>query len=260
MNKTTFIAGISVAVLLAFGLSQAEDTSIDRSFSVSAGGTLYLDSDTGRVEIESHNADTVEVEVIKKGNNAADFEVNFDHDDEDLTIKGDKDSSWGFGGFSLSVTYIIKVPEDYNLKLKTGGGSIYIEDLKGNVDAKTSGGSITLGDIDGDVEVKTSGGSIRVEEVAGNINAHTSGGSVRAKLSKQLTDDCKLTTSGGSVSVFLTPKMAVDIEASTSGGRVRSEFDVDGTVKKTKIVGTINGGGPLLKLRTSGGSVSINEL
>jgi DUF4097 and DUF4098 domain-containing protein YvlB len=116
-----------------------------------------------------------------------------------------------------------------------------------------------LGKIRGDVDVKTSGGSIRVDEVSGTINAHTSGGSITAIISQQPLGDSRLTTSGGSVSASLAPSIAVDLTASTSGGRVSSEFEVDGSVKKTRITGKVNGGGPKLVLKTSGGSVRIKK-
>ena len=109
------------------------------------------------------------------------------------------------------------------------------------------------------MDVKTSGGSIRIEDVAGNVEGHTSGGSIKVEFSQQITEDSVLTTSGGSISAYLDPSIAINLDASTSGGRVKSEFDVDGSIKRTKIKGQINGGGPLLKLRTSGGSVSINK-
>ena len=117
-----------------------------------------------------------------------------------------------------------------------------------------------MGNIKGDVEAHTSGGSITSEDIEGNINAHTSGGSIRVTMTKQITEDASLTTSGGSIVANLNDDIKIDIDASTSGGRVRSEFDVDGRVKKQSIRGEINGGGPRLKLRTSGGSVRINSI
>jgi len=258
MKKITIIAGISLAVIAYISAVYGRENVIDRSFSVSNGGTLYVDSDSGSIDVESHAEDTVKIEVYKKGHDADEFEVSLEQNGGDIIIKGDKESSWG--SYNLSVNYRITVPQYYNLELKTGGGSIEITELKGNVQAFTSGGSITLDDIEGDVDVKTSGGSIRVEDVAGNVDAHTSGGSIKAKLSQQLTQDCSLVTSGGSITAYLIESIAVDLRASTSGGRVRSDFTVDGRVKKNKIEGVINGGGPRLTLRTSGGSVSIREL
>lgn len=258
MKKAMILLGAGILTFAALGLTQASTDTVEKSFSVDSGGTLYIDSDSGAIDIETHGSDVVEVRVDKRGTNADDFTVTFEQDGADVKIDGDKDNGWG--NHSLNVRYVIKVPKSYNLDLKTGGGSIDIEDLNGKVEAYTSGGSIELGQINGDVDVKTSGGSISVEDVAGNIDAHTSGGSIKAKISKQLTDDCKLTTSGGSIVAYLTPSIAVDLNASTSGGRVKSDFDVDGKVKKNRIRGSINGGGPELTLKTSGGSVSIKEL
>ena len=164
------------------------------------------------------------------------------------------------GGGRSKVEFNIRVPKSYNLDVETAGGSIKIEDLTGKVDAHTSGGSIKLGRIDGLVDVNTSGGSIKVEEVTGTVRAHTSGGSIKASISKQPTGDSKLTTSGGSITVYLADDIAVDLTARTSGGRVRSDFNVNGETTKRSIQGAINGGGPKLVLKTSGGSVKVKQM
>jgi DUF4097 and DUF4098 domain-containing protein YvlB len=197
----------------------------------------------------------------------------------------------------LRVKYIIHVPEVYNIDLRTSGGSISVEVLEGEVNVrtsggsldldditgpvwgKTSGGSIRVGNINGDVDIDTSGGSINIDRARGNVTAHTSGGSItvdevmgsihadtsggsiKAHISKQPDSDCRLTTSGGGVTVYLTRNIAVDLDASTSGGSVHTEFPVtiQGKIDKRKLKSKINGGGPLLTLHTSGGSIYIKE-
>jgi hypothetical protein len=194
-----------------------------------------------------------------------------------------------------SVTFAVAVPRAFDVSLRTGGGSITVADLEGTVDAhtsggslhfgsitgpvtgrtsggsivldgcagdadvSTSGGSITIGEVAGQVKARTSGGSIQVDAVAGDIDASTSGGSVRARITKQPKGDCRLTTSGGSVTVRLAQGIAVDIDA--HGNWVRSELPVTMTVSgdlhRNRMRGTINGGGPQLYLRTSGGGVKI---
>ncbi|HOT98371.1 MAG TPA: DUF4097 family beta strand repeat-containing protein [bacterium] len=165
------------------------------------------------------------------------------------------------------------------VKGNTSGGSITLESCKGKADVATSGGSISIGRVDGDVLAATSGGSIRiesakgrvqastsgggitVEEVAGEIDASTSGGSISAHITRQPAAPCRLATSGGSVNVSLAPGIKVDLNASTSGGRVRSEVDVlvKGEFGHTALRGQINGGGPELYLRTSGGNITISK-
>jgi len=208
-----------------------------------------------------------------------------------------KDNLWDSLWNRLSLKYIIHVPEIYNVELRTSGGSISVEVLEGEVNVRTSGGSLILdditgpvwgktsgggirvGNVDGDVDVDTSGGSIKiiralgtvkahtsgggitVEEVMGTINAHTSGGSVKAHISRQPDSDCRLTTSGGSITVYLERDISVDLDASTSGGSVYTDFPVTirGKINPRKLNAKINGGGPLLYLHTSGGSIHIKE-
>ena len=256
MRLLTLTLGLSALLLVS--PVQAEWTDIEQSFSVQPGGTLFLDTEVGGIRIDSHHSDMVEVRVEARGSDGEDFKVELTQDGNDVRIVGEKEGrSWGW---SVNAMFTITVPQAYNLELRTSGGSIDIENLDGTVDATTSGGSIELGNINGDVDVETSGGSIRVEDVAGNIQAHTSGGSIKATISEQPTEDSRMTTSGGSVTAYLAEGIGVDLTAGTSGGRVKSEFDVNGTVRKQKIVGEINGGGPDLFLRTSGGSVKIKKL
>lgn len=239
------------------GLAHAAD--IEHTYEVSNGGTLELKTDVGSLQIQTHNKEEVEIEVDIQGDDAEDFKVSHSASGGDVSIVGTFDRGDRFWGRNMRVKFTITVPKDYHLNLRTSGGSIDIEDLNGNVDAHTSGGSIEIADVTGDVELHTSGGSISTGSVNGDLNAHTSGGSINAIFAKQLTDDAKLDTSGGSITVRMIEDMKVDIDAKTSGGRVRTDFNVNGRISKKSIRGEINGGGPRLKLHTSGGSINIRE-
>jgi hypothetical protein len=143
----------------------------------------------------------------------------------------------------------------------TSGGGISLAEARGRVDLNTSGGNVTVGRVAGPAKVSTSGGSIKVDSVESVLNAHTSGGSIRANIKGPVKEDCTLSTSGGSVHVSVDKTAAFRLDASTSGGGV----DADGltiTIEKTtrdrnKLAGAVNGGGPLVKLRSSGGGISI---
>ena len=59
------------------------------------------------------------------------------------------------------------------------------------------------------------------------------------------------------------PDIAIDVDAETSGGQVSTDFAVasviQGKVPKNRLKGSINGGGPLLKLHTSAGSIRLQK-
>ena len=228
------------------------------------------------------------------------FGLTFEQDNGSVSVEGKVEDRgrWNWNGDRLRIKYIITVPEQYNVDLQTSGGSISVEDLEGEVEAETSGGSLSFGLIQGDikgrtsggsisldgtsgnadvhtsggsiwlgkvagtVKARTSGGSITIDEVAGTIDAETSGGSIRAAITEQPEGDCELRTSGGSITVRLADGIGVDVDASTSAGRVTTEFDVPPRDKDEmdELEASINGGGPMLRLRTSAGSVRINRL
>lgn len=161
----------------------------------------------------------------------------------------------------------------------TSGGSIELREAKGNIVAHTSGGSINVGQVSGDVDVETSGGSIDVDGASGNLRAHTSGGgvslrglhgrvdagtsggSVDAEILEQITEPCELSSSGGGIMVYLAKNIKADIDAYTSGGEVISDLPitVQGSVGEGKLRGKLNGGGPLLTLRTSAGDIRLRS-
>ena len=166
-----------------------------------------------------------------------------------------------------------------SLEVETSGGSIRVAAAGGAVTAKTSGGAIALGPADGDIDAKTSGGAIRIEDAAGRvaartsggsiavgaagpIEARTSGGSIRATFAGPPDGDSSLRTSGGDIEVLLPEDAAVDIDAKTSGGRVVADLPVtvEGTFESSALRGAIGGGGPQLRLRTSGGSIVLKPL
>jgi hypothetical protein len=165
-----------------------------------------------------------------------------------------------------------------DVKAKTSGGSIRMMHVRGDLTGDTSGGSIDVGDVNGAVRVDTSGGSIRVAGVTGDVHAKTSGGGVIVRGAGGRVEAYSsggpvtvgfavgngsggvLSSSGGSVHAELDPAVAVSIEAKSSGGGVRSDLSVttSGYISSRSLHGELNGGGPLLRLRSSGGDVRIS--
>ncbi|MBI1895932.1 MAG: DUF4097 family beta strand repeat protein [Acidobacteria bacterium] len=144
---------------------------------------------------------------------------------------------------------------------RTSGGGITLSGTKGPADVRTSGGSIRIGDVSGSVEAQTSGGSVHIERATGKVMARTSGGSVTARLTAQPAADCSLTTSGGNVTVFVAESIKADLDASTSGGRVVTDIPTlaPREISRRSVKAQLNGGGPRLYLRTSGGSIHVRR-
>ena len=197
----------------------------------------------------------------------------------------------------VQVDFIVTVPSRFNTNLKTSGGDIIVGDLAGTMVAHTSGGDVKLGQIDGTVDAGTSGGDVRLascsgvtklrtsggdvtaeriagpadlstsggdivaKHVANTLQAHTSGGDIEAGIAGDLKGECSLGTSGGDVTVTIDKSASCQLDASTSGGGVQAAGLTitleGGGIGKRRLEGKVNGGGPLLKLRTSGGDIDV---
>jgi DUF4097 and DUF4098 domain-containing protein YvlB len=149
-----------------------------------------------------------------------------------------------------------------NVDLHTSGGGIRIGEAKGTLQAKTSGGSIEIRHVAGDLFARTSGGSISIGEANGSVDAQTSGGSIKAQLAQQPRADSRLSTSGGGITISIAPNVSVDIDAHTSGGDVDTDVPITllGRQEESSLQGKINGGGPKLVLRSSGGNIHVRKL
>jgi hypothetical protein len=92
------------------------------------------------------------------------------------------------------------------------------------------------------------------------VEARTSGGPIRATFSPGNQHGGRLATSGGSVDAVLDPATRLSIDAATSGGSVVSDLPAASRVSTSRreLHADLNGGGALLELRTSGGSIRVS--
>ena len=147
------------------------------------------------------------------------------------------------------------------VEARTSGGNVSLESAGGAVKLGTSGGDVNAGTVAGEADLSTSGGNIRIDAVTGALKANTSGGNVRAGFVGPIKDPCSLSTSGGSVKITVDKTAAFRLDAATSGGSVDAE-GLTITLEKsnrsrTQLTGAVNGGGPVLKLRSSGGDIVV---
>ncbi len=249
------VTGVILILFTANAFADIKDTR-EKSFEVSPDGELFLETDLGGIKIETHKSNRVDIKIYLEAETSSDekaqelfnnFKTEFELRDNIVNIfgeytKGDR----GFFNFKrnrLNVYFEITVPEKFNVDLSTAGGGIAVMNLEG------------------DINVRTSGGSLKFEGVEGRLDAATSGGSIRADFNSDIERDCSLTTSGGSIEVFVYPESKFNVDARTSAGSVHVDFPVTvmGKLKENALDAKINGGGPELYLRTSGGSIYIKE-
>jgi len=141
----------------------------------------------------------------------------------------------------------------------TGSGSIRATGVAGAISASTGSGSVYLEQVAaGDVKVGTGSGGIEAHGVKGRLRVRTGSGTIKADGNP--TGEWTLHTSSGSIYVRLPGDAAFELAAETSSGRINSAHPVTvtGTISPRKMRGTVRGGGFLLDVSTSSGSIHID--
>ena len=172
--------------------------------------------------------------------------------------------------------------------VKTGGGQIDFGEVRGSVHAQTGGGGIRVMYVSGPMDVESSGGSICLTRVSGTVRAETGSGTITAWINPEasgigsssapraanasvsLNGASQLISGEGDIVVFLPRNLAANIEAIVEhGGEHRIEADPALALQiaksaqsngPLKAIAALNGGGPLLKLKTTGGKIKLQYL
>ncbi len=155
---------------------------------------------------------------------------------------------------------------------ETAGGQIRIGPASGSVRAQTAGGSIRLDGARGRVVVETAGGGIDLFELQGPVHASTAAGPILVQFDPELKafGASQLETSMGDIRVYLPPQMRLTIVAAierAGGHGISSDFPLvikgeqeDFAAREIQGRGEVNGGGEVLRLRTSNGNIEIRKL
>jgi DUF4097 and DUF4098 domain-containing protein YvlB len=186
------------------------------------------------------------------------------------------------GGGSIAVSGSAQA-----VSAQTGGGSIDVQKCGGELRVSTGGGSIEVGEVNGRAVLETGGGSIRLTSAQGPVTASTGGGSIALYKLMQgaraetgaggitaeflgAGSDSSLQTSAGDVVVYVSPQAKMTVRASiqmAGGHKIRSDFSElkitteggEWGPRNVYAEGNINGGGPVLKVRTMSGNIEFRR-
>lgn len=157
-----------------------------------------------------------------------------------------------------------------SVSARSDGGLIEVGRAGGRVTAQTRGGSIEVGSSTG-VECESAAGAIRVRGLDGPLRAQTAMGSILAELLPGIRlQDSSLNTGAGDITVFIPSNVAVSVLALSDGRsrapRIVSDFP---EIQVKSVVatrggpitaeGSLNGGGPLLRITANSGTVYLRR-
>lgn len=236
-----------------------------------SGGEIILHSVTGNAVASTSGGDVEARQVsgdLKLSTSGGDISM--------VEIKGQSHLAKTSGG-DLDASDI-----EGNLDLKTSGGDVTANRVKGDFYGYTSGGDIEIRAVSGAADISTSGGDLEIRAVSGKLTGKTSGGNINARVEGKgmLKKPLHLSTSGGDITLELPTDVKATVEAEIriqdpfSDYTIRSDFKLDieeetegtkrfykgrGSGRVITATGDINGGGPLIRLKSVDGDISIEK-
>ena len=145
-----------------------------------------------------------------------------------------------------------------NAKLETGSGDIRATALQGAFEVKTGSGNITAEQTgQGEVKAETGSGNIEIKDIHGSFRAETGSGDIMATGTPSAA--WTLETGSGNIEMW-SGNAPLTLDASTGSGSVITDHEmlVKGSLDHHHITGNLNGGGPLVRVKTGSGDIRVH--
>ena len=262
MLKTYLIVSL---MFIAFAFTVSYATTLEETFKKSiplkSGGKLEVENLNGNISIESWDKEEVYIEAEKqvRAGDRKDAErfmeelkVQVEERDNAIVIttkyphKGNGGFwDWVFGdNVSSSVSYTIRVPKKCDVEATSTNGGVYVNYVEGNI------------------RLRTTNGKISAEGLKGLVSARTTNGSVKVELDEvKVDEEMEFLTTNGSVTLYFPNNINCNVNAKTTNGSIKTDFplEVQGKYGSKRLRGKIGGGGPVIFIETTNGSIKLLE-
>lgn len=245
-------------------------------YPLAAHGTLDLSNVNGTITIETWDRAQVEVRADKIVKSPSEEEANKTLDQLKVIVDAKPNRvrveakfphshnglfSWLSGrGAETKVEFKVRIPREADLRIDNVNGGITLQGGKGDLRLTTVNGNVSASNTEGTLTLESTNGGVQAHRTRGTLEASTVNGRVEAELTDLGSGKTSLESTNGGITLRLPASTRANLSASTTNGRVNCDLDVAGTKKRTKVEGTLNGGGPDIEIDTVNGSVDIVDL
>jgi DUF4097 and DUF4098 domain-containing protein YvlB len=254
-----------VAVLAFTVFAHADDWS--KTYDLTGKPELRVETHDANVRIESWDQNKVEAHVTTRGwhigGGGLEIVEHQQGNAVDIELRQPHHAHFSIGIENRRTELEIRMPRSGKVNVHSGDGAVSARGLEGELDFTTGDGRLEIEDVDGSLRAHTSDGSVRVSGRFDVLELRTSDGrvEVEARPGSQLREAWDVRSSDGSVTLRLPGDLAADVALHTSDGSITTNVPiaVEGSFGHHDIHGKMNGGGKLLTVHTSDGSVTLDK-
>jgi DUF4097 and DUF4098 domain-containing protein YvlB len=254
--------------LLVFGaiagtMAAVSTKEVNKTVELNLNGRISLETYKGSVNVTTWDSRRVEINarVEPDGNcsddeeRVRDTEVQIDSSAGSLRIKSDYGKAQHFGFSNLFrwncgslpfVNYSLRIPRTAQLKIKDYKSEIRVDGLRSGLQINSYKGNMRVAGLDGSLDLETYKGEARVEF-------------------SNLAQNSRMDTYKGKIDVFIPSNNRFNLDADLGRhGNLNSDFTWNANVqgvggRRKGYHGAVNGGGPLLYLKTYKGEFRLKQ-
>ena len=261
-----------------------EELVLERSFDLGPGGQLEIDVADADVQVTTGGGGAATVKVYVRARDIdwgrelvdrMDFQILAEGNT--LIVEADhphvEDHEWREHRGGAGIEVRVSIPARFDVDIRSGDGDISLGDLEGRISVHTADGDLSVGALrgpeiklrtsDGDIsaasleapriDLHTGDGDVELRRVAGALEASTGDGDISVRLAS--SQEAQLRSGDGDVTVYTGRALGFEVDLSGETVSLGAGFQLEGTRGPGWARGSVNGGGPLLRARTSDGTV-----
>jgi len=257
------VLAVLLSLLMLAGYALADDWT--HTYQVGDKPSLRVDTNDAAIEVSRGQSRAIAVRIVTDGVNIGTGGVHItDHQNGDaveLQVHMPHEHGFHITWRSPNVRVEVQVPQETPLDLHSGDGHIRVDGTSASAKLDTSDGHIEVHDFNGSLRARTGDGHMTIDGVFTDLELRTGDGHVdfTARPGSKMNAPWLIRTSDGRVEARLPQDLAAELYAHTSDGHITLDFPVtvSGSIERSRIRGTLNGGGPLLEISTGDGSIRI---
>ncbi len=144
----------------------------------------------------------------------------------------------------------------------TGNGRVLVSGTTGRVSASTGNGRVTVEGARGPVEASTGNGAVSVTTSNGPVTASSGNGDIDVSMDRvDRAAPMSFSTGSGRIVLSVPEGFGAEMTASSGNGDVTTDLPIrlQGRIQRSRLHGTLGGGGERLSLSTGNGDIEIRK-